>query len=188
MREYPKLSSTLEVLSDNLLYVQINIYDVSELTTFLSIKEVLDRKYITDASIAQALVAGELDLTDDIVVEHIYQLGAYQEVYVTPVDDPKTPEDESIPEVAEEKADKENTKDAQEQEQSGGDHNDFNNISFTLDGEEIIYQGSPKAKAKNALKALNIQTPVYKDGEELDLSHLKASDLTGLELVTVLGV
>ena len=47
----------------------------------MSIDDVLNNKYLTDSSLAQQLVAGTLSLDDQIIKDHIHQLGAYQEIY-----------------------------------------------------------------------------------------------------------
>ena len=47
----------------------------------MSITEVLNKKYLTDSSLAQQLVAGTLTLADRVIKDHIHQVGAYQEIY-----------------------------------------------------------------------------------------------------------
>ena len=47
----------------------------------MSIDDVLNNKYLTDSSLAQQLVAGTLSLDDQIIKDHIHQLGAYIEIY-----------------------------------------------------------------------------------------------------------
>ncbi len=47
----------------------------------MTIDEVLDNKYITDSSLAQQLVAGTLSLDDQIIKDHVHQVGAYIAIY-----------------------------------------------------------------------------------------------------------
>ncbi len=47
----------------------------------MNVEDVLDKKYLTDTSLAQQLVAGTLSLDDQIIKDHVHQVGAYQEIY-----------------------------------------------------------------------------------------------------------
>lgn len=44
-------------------------------------EEVINRKYLTDVSLATDLLSGVLSLNDQIIKDHIHQVGAYQEIY-----------------------------------------------------------------------------------------------------------
>jgi len=46
----------------------------------MNVEDVLDKKYLTDSSLAQQLVAGTLSLGDQIIKEHIRQAGAYHTI------------------------------------------------------------------------------------------------------------
>jgi hypothetical protein len=126
----------------------------------LTVQEVLEKKYLTDATLAEKLLlpegtAGRLTLDDDIIKAHIHQVGAYIEVYGD-----------------------------QEERDSHDDGDSSNDIVFTLDGEEMTYTGKPTVAASTALKSLDITGTLYVGSEEFVTKGLKATDLAGLDLLT----
>jgi uncharacterized repeat protein (TIGR02543 family) len=130
----------------------------------LTVQEVLEKKYLTDATLAEKLLlpegtAGRLTLDDDIIKAHIHQVGAYIEVYGD-----------------------------QEERDSHDDGDSSNDIVFTVDGEEVTYTGKPTVAASTALKSLDITGTLYVGSEEFVTKGLKATDLAGLELTTSLPV
>lgn len=130
----------------------------------LTVQEVLEKKYLTDATLAEKLLlpegaAGRLTLDDDIIKAHIHQVGAYIEVYGD-----------------------------QEERDSHDDGDSSNDIVFTLDGEEKTYTGKPTVAASTALKSLDITGTLYVGSEEFVTKGLKATDLAGLELLTSLPI
>lgn len=165
---------------------------------YLSITEVLNKKYITDTSIACALAKGELTLDDEVVKHHIYQVGAYQAVYNVGekaeevVDDPATSDvNEHEQAVADAKAAAEAAKAADAEmikDLTKSDEDASNDIKFTVDGSEKTYEGDPTAAMKVALTSLELDpTTLYIDEAKetkLVVKSKKAADLAGLVLYT----
>lgn len=54
----------------------------------LTVEEVLDKKYVTDAGLAHQLAKGELTLDDQIIKDHVYQTGAYIAIYGSDDEEP----------------------------------------------------------------------------------------------------
>ena len=166
---------------------------------YLSKEQVIERKFITDATLATQLMAGELTLDDDIIKEHITALGAYLLVYGdnnnTPadtsddktIDDPATPNrDESTQEGAAAAATEAAAADAAvDAEQTESDEDESNDITFTVDGTEVSYDGALDVAAKTVLRAKSISGTLYTAHDVVfDPKGLKAADLRDLVLFT----
>lgn len=137
----------------------------------LSVKEIIEKGYITDVSVASALLSGDLTLDDPIVKGSITKVADWQNTYVD-----KTPGVDTTPE--EEAA--EATRKAEDDllYVDNGDNKD--NVIFYIGEDEKEFKGELTTSAKKALKEMGIVEPLYLDGVLFDTKGKKAIDLKGL--------
>ena len=156
----------------------------------LTVDELIDHKFITDASIATALKNGDINLNNEYVKDSITQPTIYQNVYGSDeeteveVDNDNSPT--TIEPVAKTIADEPTTEIAADtnnetevEVEVDNDNDPTNDVVFTVDNVEYRWEGSLTSKISTVFNKLGI---VY-NGDDIKLTD-KISTLAGMSLVS----
>lgn len=140
----------------------------------LSVKEIIEKGFITDVSVASALLSGDLTLDDPIVKGSITKVADWQNTYVDKTPGETTPAEEAA--EAKRKA---------EDDLLYVDNKKANdNVIFYIGEDKQEFKGELTTSAKKALKEMGISEPLYVDGVLFDTKGKKAIDLNGLVFTT----
>ena len=143
----------------------------------LSVKEIIAKGYITDVSVASALLSGDLKSDDPIVQGSITKVADWQDTYGDETPGVTTSEEEKA------QADVKAKNDLLYVDNK--DNSD--NVTFKVGTTDYTFAGEPEiVSAKKALAELGIKEPLYVDGVLFNTKGKKAIDLQGLTFTTKL--
>ena len=133
----------------------------------LTIKEIINRGYITSVELAVGLMDGTYTLEDDIIKEGLTQVGVYDEVY--------SPEPEVVEEVVEETVTEEVTEEPVKETVTEPE------LEVTEETEETVTEPEPEVTedteetVTESVKDINKCSEILDKAVELDIVHKSGS-------------
>ena len=134
------------------MYKIVIIRVIIKLMARLTIKEIINRGYITSVELAVGLMDGTYTLEDDIIKEGLTQVGVYDEVY--------SPEPEVVEEVVEETVTEEVTEEP---------------VKETVTEPELEVTEETEETVTESVKDINKCSEILDKAVELDIVHKSGS-------------
>ena len=149
------------------MYKIVIIRVIIKLMARLTIKEIINRGYITSVELAVGLMDGTYTLEDDIIKEGLTQVGVYDEVY--------SPEPEVVEEVVEETVTEEVTEEPVKETVTEPE------LEVTEETEETVTEPEPEVTedteetVTESVKDINKCSEILDKAVELDIVHKSGS-------------
>ena len=149
------------------MYKIVIIRVIIKLMARLTIKEIINRGYITSVELAVGLMDGTYTLEDDIIKEGLTQVGVYDEVY--------SPEPEVVEEVVEETVTEEVTEEPVKETVTEPELEVTEETEETVTEPELEVTEETEETVTESVKDINKCSEILDKAVELDIVHKSGS-------------